>query len=137
MTEPGDPLRPVVLPAGSGPASPGPGGARRPRPYGDTFGSIALLVLAFGAFLIGMILSGFGFLIADVCSERTCNSDAGVTAQSFTILVLALVLLVGTCTSIVLMVLRRRALWVAAFTLALMIVGWIAGAVAFFVALGT
>lgn len=142
MSEPTTPAQqPIVLPPGSGPGgrpqNVRPTQAERHRPYGDTFGSILLLVLAFGAFLIGMILTTFGYLFADICSARTCNSAAGVTAQSITTVTLALVLLLGAGISILLMVLKRRAIWVAIVTLGLIVVGWVAGAVAFFIALGT
>lgn len=126
---------PTVLPPGSGPRGV-PQNVRAPRP-GDAVGSIVLLVLAFGAYLIGVILSFFGFLVTGVCADRSCNAEAGTTAQAIVAVTLALILLLGSGISIALIVTRRRAIVVALVTLILIIVGWVAGVIAFFIALSS
>jgi hypothetical protein len=122
--------KPIVLPAGSGPAE-------RPSRFGDAAGSIILLVLSFSAYLIGVILSFFGFLVSGICATRSCNADAGSTAQAIVAVTLAVVLLVGAAISIFLIVRRRRAIVVALVTLILIVVGWVVGVVAFFLALAS
>jgi hypothetical protein len=126
---------PVVLPAGSGPSGP-PQNVRQPR-YGDAFGSIVLLVLSFSAYLIGVILSFTGFLISGACAARSCNADAGSAAQAIIAVTLALILILGSAVTIFLIVTKRRAVIVALVTLVLMVVGWIVGVVAFFIALAS
>lgn len=122
--------KPIVLPAGSGPAE-------SPSRFGDAAGSIILLVLSFSAYLIGVILSFFGFLVSGVCAARSCNADAGSTAQAIVAVTLAVVLLLGAAISIFLIVRKRRAIVVALMTLILIIVGWVVGVVAFFLALAS
>ncbi|MEO8263678.1 MAG: hypothetical protein ABI566_14010 [Pseudolysinimonas sp.] len=126
---------PIVLPPGSGPAGL-PQNGRESR-FGDAAGSIILLVLSFSAYLIGVILSFFGFLVSGVCAARSCNADAGSSAQAIVAVTLAVVLLLGAGISITLIVKRRRAIVVALVTLVLIIVGWVAGVVAFFLALAS
>ncbi|MBX3193636.1 MAG: hypothetical protein R2717_08285 [Schumannella sp.] len=130
-----EPQQPTVLPPGAGPAG-APQNVRAARP-GDAVGSILLLILAFAGYLIGVILSFFGFLVTGVCAARSCNADAGTTAQAIVAVTLAVVLLLGSGISIALMVSRRRAIVVALVTLILIVVGWIVGVVAFFLALST
>jgi len=136
-TEPQKPeaQKPIVLPAGSGPAGLRQNG--RESRFGDAAGSIILLVLSFSAYLIGVILSFFGFLVSGVCAARSCNADAGSSAQAIVTVTLALVFLLGAGISIFLIVKRRRAIVVALVTLVLIIVGWIVGVVAFFLALAS
>jgi hypothetical protein len=126
---------PVVLPPGSGPKG-SPQNVRQPR-FGDATGAILLLVLAFAGYLIGVILSFFGFLITGVCAARSCNAEAGSTAQALVAVTLAVVLLLGSGISITLIVTRRRAIVVALVTLILVVVGWVVGVVAFFLALAS
>ena len=99
---------PVVLPPGSGPAG-APQNVRQPR-FGDATGAIILLVLAFAGYLIGVILSFFGFLITGVCAARSCNAEAGSTAQALVAVTLAVVLLLGSGISVALIATRRRAI---------------------------
>ena len=124
-----EPQKPIVLPAGSGPEP--------PSRFGDAAGSIVLLVLSFSAYLIGVILSFFGFLVSGVCAARSCNADAGSTAQAIVAVTLALVLLLGSAISIFLIVRKRRAIVVALMTLILIVVGWVVGVVAFFLTLAS
>jgi uncharacterized membrane protein len=132
-----EPQKPIVLPAGSGPgARPINQDAREPR-FGDAAGTIILLVLSFSAYLIGIILSFFGFLVSGVCAARSCNADAGSTAQAIVAITLAAVFLLGAGISIFLITKRRRAIVVALLTLVLIVVGWIVGVVAFFLALAS
>ena len=126
---------PVVLPAGSGPKGT-PQNVSGPR-FGDAAGSIVLLVLSFAGYLIGVILSFFGFLVTGVCAARSCNAEAGTTAQAIVAVALAVVLLLGAGISIALIVTHRRAIVVALVTLILIVVGWIVGVVAFFIALAS
>jgi hypothetical protein len=126
---------PVVLPPGSGPSGT-PSNVRQPR-FGDAAGSIVLLVLSFAAYLIGVILSFFGFLVTGICAERSCNAEAGTTAQAIVAVTLAVILLLGAGISIALIVSRRRAVVVALVTLILIIVGWLVGVIAFFLALSS
>lgn len=130
-----EPQQPIVLPPGSGPAG-SPQNVRPPR-FGDAAGSIVLLVLAFAGYLIGVILSFFGFLVTGVCAERSCNAAAGTTAQAIVAVTLAVVLLLGAGVSIALIVTKRRAIAVALVTLILIVVGWLVGVVAFFIALSS
>lgn len=126
---------PTVVPAGTGPQG-SPQNVRQPR-FGDAAGSILLLVLAFGGYLIGVILSFLGFLVTGVCAARSCNAEAGTTAQAIVAVTLAVVLLLGAGITIALIVTHRRAIAVALVTLILIVVGWIAGVVAFFLALSS
>ena len=134
MSEP-TPQKPTVLPAGSGPIG-SPQNVRQPK-FGDATGSILVLVLSFAAYLIGVILSFFGFLVSGVCAARSCNAEAGSTAQAVVAVTLALILMLGSGISITLIVTRRRAIVVALVTLILIVVGWMVGVVAFFIALAT
>lgn len=129
------PRTPIVLPAGSGPFG-RPHHAERSR-FGDAAGSIILLVLSFSAYLIGVILSFFGFLVSGVCAAGSCNAGAGSTVQAIVAVTLAGVLLLGAAISILLIVKKRRAIAVALLTLVLIVVGWIVGVVAFFLALAS
>jgi len=126
---------PIVLPPGSGPGGT-PANVRQPR-FGDAAGAILLLVLAVAGYLTGVILSFFGFLLTGVCAARSCNADAGTTAQAIVAITLAVVLVLGAAISIALIVTRRRAIVVALVTLILIIVGWLVGVVAFFLALSS
>jgi hypothetical protein len=137
VSEPQQPeaQKPIVLPAGSGPGS-RPHNSE-PSRFGDAAGSIILLVLSFSAYLIGVILSFFGFLVSGVCAARSCNADAGSAAQAIIAVTLAAVLLLGAGSSIFLIVKKRRAIVVALLTLVLIVVGWIVGVVAFFLALAS
>jgi len=126
---------PIVLPPGSGPR--GIPANVRPERFGDAAGSVLLLVLSFAGYLIGVILSFFGFLVTGICASRSCNGDAGTTAQAIVAVTLAVVLLLGAGITITLIVTRRRAIAVALVTLILIVVGWIVGVVAFFLALSS
>ena len=97
---------PIVLPPGSGPGGT-PANVRQPR-FGDAVGAILLLVLAVAGYLTGVILSFFGFLLTGVCAARSCNADAGTTAQAIVAITLAVVLVLGAAISIALIVTRRR-----------------------------
>jgi hypothetical protein len=130
-----EPQKPVVLPPGSGPGGV-PQNVRATR-FGDAAGSIVLLVLAFAGYLIGVILSFFGFLVTGICAARSCNADAGTTAQAIVAVTLAVVLLLGAGITIALIVAKRRAIVVALVTLILIVVGWLVGVVAFFIALSS
>jgi hypothetical protein len=130
-----EPQQPIVLPPGSGPGGI-PANVRQPR-FGDAAGSIVLLVLSFAGYLIGVILSFFGFLVTGVCATRSCDADAGTTAQAIVAVTLAVILLLGAGITIALIVTRRRAIAVALITLILIVVGWIVGVVAFFIALAS
>jgi hypothetical protein len=130
-----DAQKPIVLPAASGPRTT-PQNVKQPR-YGDAFGTIVLLVLSFSAYLIGVILSFFGFLISGICADRSCNADAGATAQGIVAVTLAVVLLLGAGISIALIAGKRRAVIVALVTLILIVVGWIVGVVVYFLALAS
>ena len=98
---------------------------------------VILLVLSFSAYLIGVILSFFGFLVSGVCAARSCNADAGSTAQAIVAVTLAVVFLLGAAVSIFLITKKRRAIVVALLTLVLIVVGWVVGVIAFFLALSS
>ena len=130
-----EPQKPIVLSAGSGPG--GRPQNAEPSRFGDAVGSIILLVLSFSAYLIGIILSFFGFLVSGVCAARSCNADAGSTAQAIVAVTLAVVFLLGAAISIFLITKKRRAIVVALLTLVLIVVGWVVGVIAFFLALAS
>ena len=131
----GEAKKPIVLPAGSGPG--GRPQNAEPSRFGDAAGTILLLILSFSAYLIGIILSFFGFLVSGICANRSCDADAGSTAQAIVAVTLAVVFLLGAGISIFLIAKRRRAIVVALMTLILIVVGWIVGVVAFFLALAS
>jgi DMSO reductase anchor subunit len=128
---------PIVLPPGSGPSGP-PANVRQPRPrrIGDTIGSIVLLFIDLAAYFIGLVFSVLTLSATDRCTSETCNVDGALTAQSVTVIVLALVLLAGAVITLVFaFVLRRRAWPIALVTGILILLGWVVGAIVFFATL--
>lgn len=102
----------------------------RPRKLWDVALSIVLVVLANAAFLIGAIFGVFAIAFIDYC-PRGCDANTGVSIQFIAGAILALVGLIGSVLTIVLLVRRRRAWWVALATLVLIVVGWVADFVVF------
>lgn len=108
---------------------------QRTRKAWDIALSVVLLVLSYAAFLLGALFALFSVAFIDYCPEP-CHAGEAAGAQVVAGIVGAIVALVGTIATIVLIVVRRRAWWVAAATLFLVVVGWIAGFIAYTVAFG-
>jgi hypothetical protein len=103
----------------------------RRRRAGDVAASVVLLLLAYGAFLIGAVFALLGLSFLDTCPEGTCSVTAAVDVQFTTGIILAIAALAGTIVTVLLLVFRRRGWWVALVTLATMVVGWIVGFILF------
>jgi uncharacterized BrkB/YihY/UPF0761 family membrane protein len=99
---------------------------QRERRIWDVALSIALLVLANAAFLLGAIFAIFSVAFIDYCPQG-CDSNSAVSVQITVGAILAFLGLLGTILTIVLLARRRRGWWVALATLLLIVVGWIVG----------
>lgn len=108
--------------------------ARRARRPGDLAVSIVLLVGANIVFVIGAALAIFTAAFIDYC-PKGCDSNTAITTQGITGEILLAVTVIGTVLVIVLLATRRRGLWVALATFAVVIVGWLVGFALFFRAL--
>lgn len=109
--------------------------ASRPRKVWDIALSIVLLVLSYGAFLIGAVFALISVAFIDYCPEQ-CNAADAASSQIVTGIVLAIVALIATAVTVLLLVMRRRGWWVACASLVVMIVGWIVGFVFYELAVG-
>ena len=106
----------------------------RRRAVWDVALSIVLLVFANASFLIGAIFATFGVAFIDYCPQG-CNANSAVGIQFTTGAILAFIGLLGSVLTIVFLVGRRRAWWLALTTLILVVVGWIVGFLLFAAAL--
>ena len=108
--------------------------AQRARRPGDIAVSILLLVGANLVFLIGAALAIFLAAFIDHC-PKGCDSATAITTQGITGEILLVVTVAGTVVGIVLLAIRRRGLWVALGTFAVVGIGWLIGFALFFRAL--
>ncbi|MBW4033183.1 MAG: hypothetical protein HIU88_11060 [Acidobacteria bacterium] len=98
----------------------------RQRAIWDVALSIALLVVSNGSFLIGAIFAMVGVGFSQACSAG-CNTGSVAGILFATGAILAFVGLLGSILTIVALVRRRRAWWIALTTVIVIAVGWIAG----------
>lgn len=98
----------------------------RHREIWDVALSIALLVVSNVSFLLGAIFAIVGVGFSQACSSG-CNTTSVTGILFATGAILAFVGLVGSILTIVALVRRRRAWWIALTTAIVIAVGWIAG----------
>lgn len=102
---------------------PGAGAGRRRAPW-DVALSVVLLVVTYLAYWIGTVFAFVSLSILAPCPDGVCGTAQAGGVQFVAALVIFLVGVVGTAVTILLFVLRRRAWWAAAATLALTVAGW-------------
>jgi uncharacterized BrkB/YihY/UPF0761 family membrane protein len=91
----------------------------------DVVLTVILLVATFITLLVSVFFDLFAVAFTDYCPEP-CHAGAGI-AVVFTVWICSAVIAVlGTITSIIRLVRRRRAWWVALITIVLVIVGSVA-----------
>jgi uncharacterized BrkB/YihY/UPF0761 family membrane protein len=90
---------------------------KRVRPVWDIVVTIILLVLTIGTLGVSVFADLFLAAFTDYCPDP-CHVDAGLGAVQAVWIICAAVALLATVASILLLVFRRRAWWVA-------LVGWV------------
>lgn len=85
--------------------------------------SIVFMVVAVLALIIGLFLQLFAVAFTDSCPPATCNSDLGISEVGIVWSVVGIVLLVSIVMTIVFLVIRRRAWWIALIGLAVVLAG--------------
>ncbi|MCX2928854.1 hypothetical protein ORI20_01110 [Mycobacterium sp. CVI_P3] len=110
--------------------------AKPPRSAADLAISITVMVLTvvFGA--AGAVLGLFALAFLDYCPPATCSVDGAVTAVMTAVGIAALVGLVGMIVTIVALARRKRAWPFAVGTLALCVVVFFFGGMAYSAAVG-
>jgi uncharacterized BrkB/YihY/UPF0761 family membrane protein len=110
--------------------------ALRTRAGWDIALSIILLAIA----LVGLAISAFGQLFiaafTDYCPPATCHVDQGIGEVFAVYGVVSVLLVVSIVLTIVFLVTRRRAWWIALIGLVIVIVGAITAFVLYLVAVG-
>jgi hypothetical protein len=103
---------------------------RRVRAVWDVAISIALVVVANVSFLIGAIFAILSVGFSQDCSSG-CHTTSAMSVLFATGAILALVGVLGSVLTIVFLVRRRRAWWIALSTMLLVVIGWIVGFLVF------
>jgi hypothetical protein len=98
----------------------------RSRKGWDIALSVVFLVLATIVGIIGSIFAFISLAFIDYCPPG-CSVDGAVNAQFAAVLAVVLIGAVGLIATIVLLVTRRRAWWVALLTLVLILVALVLG----------
>jgi hypothetical protein len=108
----------------------------RRRKAWDIALSVVFLVLATLVGIVGAFFAFLGLAFIDYCPPG-CSVDAAVNAQIAAVIGVVVIGIVGLIATIVLLVTRRRAWWVALLTLVLIIVALVLGWVGETIAVGT
>lgn len=95
------------------------------RAVWDLVLTIILLVATFVTLVVSAIFDVFIFAFTDVCPEP-CHVDQGITIVFIVFIGMGVIALGATIFSIVRLVRRRRAWWVALAALVLVIIGGVA-----------
>jgi hypothetical protein len=110
--------------------------AQRQRRGWDVALSIVFMVFAVVSALVAGFLQLFLVAFTDVCPPATCHEDLGFTELSIIWIVVLTVLVASILLSIVFLITRRRAWWIALIGLAVVLLGSVLGVVLYYFAVG-
>ena len=100
---------------------------RRPVLVWDIAVSIAVLLISGGFLVVAAIIDLFSASLVGRCPADTCSAGAAVASLGISWFVMFLLLIMGNVLTIVSLVRRRQAWWIALLTLVLIAAVWIAG----------
>ena len=100
---------------------------RRPLLVWDIAVSIALLLISGGFLVVAGIIDLFSAALVGRCPADTCSAGAAVASLGISWFVMFLLLIMGNVLTIVSLVRRRKAWWIALLTLVLVAAVWIIG----------
>ncbi len=100
---------------------------RRPLLIWDIAVSIAVLLIGGGFLVVAAVIDLFSAALVGRCLEATCSAGAAVASLGISWFVMFLLLIMGNVITIVCLVRRRQAWWIALITLVLVVAVWITG----------
>ena len=100
---------------------------RRPLLVWDIAVSIAVLLIGGGFLVVAAVIDLFSAALVGRCPVATCSAGVAVASLGISWFVMFLLLIMGNVLTIVSLVRRRQAWWVALITLVLVVAVWITG----------
>lgn len=100
---------------------------RRPLLVWDIAVSTAVLLVGFGFLVVAAVIDLFSAALVGSCPVRTCSAGAAVASLGISWFVMFLLMIIGAVLTIVSLVRRRQAWWVALLALVLVVAVWITG----------
>ena len=100
---------------------------RRPLLVWDIAVSIAVLLIGGGFLVVAGVIDLFSAALVGRCPVTTCSAGAAVASLGISWFVMFLWLIMGNVLTIVSLVRRRQAWWIALLTLVLVAAVWITG----------
>ena len=100
---------------------------RRPLLVWDIAVSIAVLLIGGGFLVVAAIIDLFSAALVGRCPAATCSAGTAVASLGISWFVMFLLMIMGNVLTIVSLVRRRKAWWIALLTLVLVAAVWIIG----------
>ena len=100
---------------------------RRPLLVWDIAVSMAVLLTGAGFLVVAAVIDLFSAVLVGRCPVATCSAGAAVASLGISWFVMFLLLIMGNVLTIVSLVRRRKAWWIALLTLVLVAAVWIIG----------
>ena len=100
---------------------------RRPLLVWDIAVSIAVLLIGGGFLVVAAVIDLFSAALVGRCPVATCSAGVAVASLGISWCVMFLLLIMGNVITIVSLVRRRQAWWIALITLVLVVAVWITG----------
>ena len=100
---------------------------RRPLLVWDIAVSIAVLLIGGGFLVVAAVIDLFSAALVGRCPVATCSAGVAVASLGISWFVMFLLLIMGNVITIVSLVRRRQAWWIALITLVLVVAVWITG----------
>ena len=100
---------------------------RRPLLVWDIAVSIAVLLIGGGFLVVAAVIDLFSAALVGRCPVATCSAGVAVASLGISWFVMFLLLIMGNVLTIVSLVRRRQAWWIALITLVLVVAVWITG----------
>lgn len=100
---------------------------KRPILVWDIAVSAVVLLIGFGFLVVSAVIDLFSAALVGNCPPRTCSAGAAVASLGISWFVMFLLLIIGAVLTIVTLVRRRQAWWIALLAIVLVVAVWITG----------
>ncbi len=104
-----------------------PAPTRRPILVWDIAVSAAVLLIGVGFLVVAGVIDLISLAFVGNCPARTCSAGAAVGSLAVSWFVMFLLLIIGAVLTIVTLVRRRQAWWIALLAIVLVVAVWITG----------